>query len=114
MKQYRRDAKQHMSDEEYGVWRKNRTRKTCKGGREHIFILVAPYGYTAIETGKFLSADQIKECYAALVKMREIQKREEERLLALGIKKKYSDWRFSLSYRYVCEVCGKQKSEYEK
>lgn len=113
MKQYRRDAKLHMDDEEYAVWRSNRKSKTCKGGREHKFILVAPYGYTSTEQGKFLDADQIKVCYESQVGMKETMKNEEERLASLGIKTKYSNWRYSVHYRYVCEVCKKEKTTYD-
>lgn len=113
MKQYRRDAKQHMDNEEYAKWRSSRDKKVCRGGKPHDYILVAPYGFKKVDQPfGFLDTEQIVECYKSQEKVNEFLRKEEERLKALGIEHKYTGWRYQVTKRYICSVCKKQKYEY--
>jgi len=47
MKKYDREKREWVSEEEYEARQKKRA--LCKGGREHDFVEVLPWGYEALE-----------------------------------------------------------------
>lgn len=107
MKQYRRDAKKHMSDEEYEAYKakKRRDPKICRGGKPHDFVLVLPFHVTYTDQYKFNPEEyyRLKDEEATLCE--DIQKKIE----ALGIKSRYYPWRHKETRYYMCSVCKKQK-----
>lgn len=80
--------------------------KTCKGGKEHNFVLLTP---KYIHKDHNLSKDEIEKYYQFEQERLDYEKMLSEKMLSIGVK----------SYRYFernqkfykCSVCGKEKYE---
>lgn len=106
---YDRQSKKWLTDEEYQ--RKYKKRQTCKGGREHDWVQVLPYGVEALPHYKgdpeiyYRYEQEIEEFTRA--KRAEMEEKH-------GIKSRYSsgfsDFRKKMR-NFVCSVCLKQKYE---
>ena len=112
VKIYDRHTKKWLTEEEHQ--RKYKKRETCKGGREHSWVMCLPHGFEATPEYK----GNPEACYAleediemyAEKKKAELEKKE-------GIKSTYhSGFRnFRMKMRqYFCTVCKKQKYESDR
>lgn len=111
MKQYRRDAKKHMSDEEYEAYKakKRRDPQICRGGKPHDYVLVLPYHVSYTSEYKFNPEEYYRLCDELTAQMIE----NREKIKAMGVTSRYGNWRERKETRYyMCSVCKKQKHEY--
>ncbi len=108
-KVYDRTSKRWLTEEEYqGKYKK---RESCKGGREHDWVMCLPHGFEATPAYK----GNPEACYAM---EEEIERFTEEKAKELeakeGIKSTYTrgfrDFRMKMR-QYFCTVCEKQKYE---
>jgi hypothetical protein len=88
---------------------KLKKRETCKGGKEHDYILALPWGYEHID-GLYIDAEPV---YAAWEALNRLEVTLHQELEKVGIRRKSS---FSskvldrgVTREYVCSVCGKKK-----
>ena len=103
MKEYNRTTKKW----EEAVDIKLKKRELCRGGKEHDYVLILPWGYEHIE-GLYIDAEPL---YKAQDTIRAMQNTLDEELLKVGIKrteKRFSDL-FKPRREYMCSVCKKKK-----
>lgn len=104
MKEYNRQTKRWEDPIDKGGSLK--TRKTCRGGREHDFQLSLP---KYISENVDLPLSSIEEYYKSEERISEFMRKESELLHSLGIKKNWG-FRGARIYKYYkCTVCGKQE-----
>jgi len=108
MKKYDRIKKQWV-DEKDLTPTSLKTRKTCRGGRPHNFLLVLP-DYLAKPTRE-LTQDEILEYYKSEDRIADFFKGEKNRLLQFGIDVRYGYSRSNTRY-LECEICRKKDYEY--
>lgn len=108
-KVYDRLSKKWLTDEEYQ--RKYKKRQTCKGGREHDWVMFLPHGFEATPEYK----GHPEACYDMEEKIEayteKLAKELEEKE---GIRSTYTRGlrHFRMKMRqYYCTVCKKQKYE---
>lgn len=104
MKQYDRESKKWITDEEREQLRSKREK--CKGGRDHDFVEMLPYGMYSNE--KYQGNPQ--PYYDIEKQIIEFTRQKYEELEAIGILSKYIQYRLKMDdYRpYVCATCGKR------
>jgi hypothetical protein len=81
---------------------------TCKGKKEHQFVLVIPKYYKLITP---MTTEQINMFYHLQEREVTFNKGQSEAYERIGLRK-YSN--SAVIYYYKCAVCGKEKSEYKK
>lgn len=107
MKKYDRVKKEWVSEEELGRRTKAR-QKTCKGGKEHDYVEVLPYGAEA--TAEYKGSTE--QYYDAEKKLEELADKLEKSLLAQGIVARLKPHRWGKDYRrLMCSVCHKQTTK---
>lgn len=112
MKQYRRDAKRHMSDEEYEVYKAKGRKdpKICRGGKPHDYVLVLPFHVTfdpAIYKFNPEEYYRLKDELTALIE------KHNEKIVAMGVTSRYRSWERRETRYYICSVCKKQKYDFQ-
>ena len=111
-KVYDQKSKRWMTDEEYQ--RKYKKRQTCKGGREHSWVMCLPNGFEATDKYK----GNPEACYAMEEEIEKFtEKKAEELEKKEGIKSTYHRGfrNFRMKMRqYFCTVCKKQKYESDR
>lgn len=107
MKQYDRESRKWLPAEE--VERKNAKRHTCKGGREHDWVLCLPSYVTVHDSA--LGLDKVEEYYKIEDEREDAEIAFDERLEAIGVKSQA--FRFGSFFgrrrSYICSVCLKRK-----
>jgi hypothetical protein len=86
-------------------------RVTCKGGKQHNFVLLVPPYYRRIG-GKPLTPEQTLMFYELQTREAVFDKGQDEAYVRSGLA--YSNRDHGVSYFYKCSVCGKEKYEYIK
>jgi hypothetical protein len=106
-KEYNRKTKKWEETTGQG---KFKTRDSCKGHREHDYILALPpyFAISGIITDD-IKPQAITEYYASEERREQFNNAEDAKLLALGLNmgKRYKSWARSKFYR--CVACNKQK-----
>lgn len=107
MKQYDRESKKWLSEEE--IAKKVKKRDTCKGGRPHDYVEVLPYGVSALEG----YAGSVEPYYEAEKAIAEFSQKEYDMLREkYGIDAKYMRVSRLFNYRrFMCSVCHKQTTK---
>jgi len=82
---------------------------TCKGKKEHQFVLVIPKYY---KTADRMSVENINTFYDLMEREKVFMNGQNEALNRIGV---YT-YKFSgrVAYYYKCIVCGKEKTTYER
>lgn len=108
MKHYDKETKKYISQEEYERRKKISLKKkqTCRGGKEHDFVLVLP---RYVNTIGVPTKEAIEEYYASERRRFLFSKKEKEILESVGIKVNfgYGYLRDGVSVNLQCTVCGK-------
>lgn len=89
---------QDLYDKKY-----KKRRKTCKGGKEHDWLLTLP---DYIKITKPITPEMIIGYYKLEKEEREINIKSIEKFEKLGIRK-FSGWNPTMKY-YICSRCGKR------
>lgn len=108
MKQYRKDAKKHLDDDEYEAYKakKRRDGSICRGGKPHDFVLVLPFHVTYDPA---LYKFNPEEYYRIRDEVYKFEEEAERQLREMGIKQRYGRWPRTETRYYMCSVCKKQR-----
>lgn len=108
MKKYDRITKKYVPEEELAARIKLKKPDTCKGGKEHDFVLVLPERVTTKTS--ILGIDVAEQYYAIEKERNDMNKEYDQKLKDLGIFSRCG-WPFDRGSirHYVCSVCGKKK-----
>lgn len=83
-------------------------KKTCKGGREHDWVAVLPFGYEMVEGVYQGSVEPLYDSFKELAALREqlTAKLASQGIVQAGY---YFEGRRDTEYRnYICATCGKK------
>ncbi len=105
MKQYDRQKKEWVSEEE--LIRRKKARERCRGGNEHDYVEVLPYGVEATDA----YAGDPTPFHDAELAIREFTEKKHAELAEIGIvvkRRGYNPFRYR---SFMCSVCKKGKHE---
>lgn len=107
MKHYDREKKKYVTEEERDA--KLKKREKCKGGRDHDYVEVLPWG---AEMGDGYKGDP-QPYYDAQEAIEKFTEKKYDELKEQGIIVKYRrPWHRSLEFRlFMCSVCHKRTSK---
>lgn len=103
MKEYDRQSRKWIGKDE--AEKKRNKREKCKGGRDHDYVEVLPYG---VEAGEGYAGDP-QPYYDAQEAIADFTDKKNAELAAIGIITKGRAWRPTTFRIAVCSVCMKQK-----
>lgn len=103
MKEYNRRTKRWEEKEKIGSLKK---RETCKGGKEHEWVLMIP---KYISRTHNLSKEEIREYYKIEQDRIDFETTLADRCAKIGVKGRY--WIGGNSKFYMCAICKKEKYE---
>lgn len=108
MKKYDRESKQWL--DEKVIEKKLAKRKTCKGGREHDWILCLP---PYVKTDSILGLDKVEEYYKIEDERESKDIELDKKLQEIGVEISNYRWlgRIGINRHYICSVCLKRKYE---
>lgn len=110
MKEYNRKTKNWEEPTGKG---KFKARDTCRGGKEHNYLLTLPDYITRLYLGvDEITPEAILEYYKHIERVKEFESKEEKILNVFGIKGVSLSSRSNMRY-YICSVCGKRDYKYE-
>lgn len=101
MKKYDRVKKEWISEEEHA--RRTKARQKCKGGQEHDYVEVLPYGAEATEVYQ----GDTQPYYDAEEEIAGFIEKKKQELLAVGIVMKTRGYSPSGYRMFMCSVCKK-------
>lgn len=109
MKKYNRETKKWEDEKE--IEKKLKKRDTCKGGREHDWLEMLPWGIEALPNYKGLP----EPYYDTEKAIAEFSEKKYKELENIGIRvNRYNSFK-NVSYRhYLCSVCNKKMYQYKK
>ena len=105
MKSYNRETGKYITNEEKGG--KLKKRELCKGGRQHDWVKVLPFGYEASEAYE----GDVEPLYQALEAIADFEDATYDVLKQIGIVKTHKAWRPRPERVLMCSVCKKKKYE---
>lgn len=112
MKKYNRTTKKWEPTGEEKV--KVKKRDTCRGGKEHSFLLTLPhYLPDRVSMEASITPQAIVEYYASKERLCAFLEKENAILASYGLTNRFMEW-FRNDKDFICEVCGKRKTEWGK
>lgn len=106
MKEYNRKTKKWEETTGQG---KFKPRDTCRGGRDHDYLLTLPDHVLRYGMKSDITPEMITGYYEHRERERDFMEREDEILGSLGLRA--LQFRPECSKYYICSVCGKRKYE---